>query len=235
MFPLSDDNPIRITPYVTYGIIVLNVLVFLNELNLTPQGLEVFFRLWAIIPIELTANFNGQFSDSPVPEWFTLISSQFLHGGFLHVFGNMLFLWIFGNNVEDQLGHFKFLFFYLTCGVLAGLTQWLFAMGSEVPSLGASGAIAGIMGAYIIRFPRASVLTLIPLGIIPWFTRIPAIFFLGIWFVQQAFYSFASLGVRSNIGMQGGIAYWAHAGGFVFGAILGPLLGLFDRQSDQST
>ena len=231
MFPLSDDNPIRITPYVTYGIIALNVLVFLQELSLTPPGLELFFDAWAVVPIELTASFSGPLN-SPVPEWFTLISSQFLHGGFMHIAGNMLFLWIFGNNVEDQLGHFKFIFFYLTCGVLAGLTQWFFALGSEMPSLGASGAIAGVMGAYIIRFPKASVLTLIPLGIIPWFTRIPAIFFLGIWFVQQAFYSFASLSVRSNIGMAGGIAYWAHAGGFVFGAVLGPLLGLFDQQSD---
>jgi membrane associated rhomboid family serine protease len=231
VFPISDDNPTRITPYVTYGIIALNVLVFLNELSLTPAGLEFFFDRWAIVPIQLTASFGGQ-SFSDVPEWFTLISSQFLHGGFMHIAGNMLFLWIFGNNVEDQLGHGKFLFFYLVCGVLAGLTQWVFAVGSAVPSLGASGAIAGVMGAYIIRFPRASVLTVIPIFIIPWFTRIPAIFFLGVWFVQQAFYSFASLGVRSNIGMEGGIAYWAHAGGFVFGAILGPLLGLFEQQSD---
>jgi membrane associated rhomboid family serine protease len=233
VFPLSDDNPTRITPYVTYGIIALNVLVFLHELSLTPRGLDLFFDTWAIVPIQLTASLTGQPLLSPVPEWFTLISSQFLHGGFLHIAGNMLFMWIFGNNVEDQLGHFKFLFFYLACGVLAGLTQWFFSVQSEVPSLGASGAIAGVMGAYIIRFPRASVLTLIPLGIFPWFTRIPAIFFLGIWFVQQAFYSFASLGAPSNIGMEsGGIAYWAHAGGFVFGAVLGPLLGLFANQAN---
>ena len=231
MFPLSDDNPTRITPYVTYGLIALNVLVFLNELSLTPPGLEIFFDTWAIVPSQLSASFNAQIS-SPVSEWLTLISSQFLHGGFLHIAGNMLFLWIFGNNVEDQLGHFKFLFFYLVCGVLAGLTQWFFAMSSTVPSLGASGAIAGVLGAYIIRFPQATVLTLIPLGIIPWFTRIPAVFFLGIWFVQQAFYSVASLGAPTNIGMQnGGIAYWAHAGGFAFGAVLGPLLGLFSQRS----
>ncbi len=232
MFPLSDDNPTRITPYVTYGIIALNVLVFWHELRLTPEELELFFQTWAVVPVELTASFGGQ-SLAARPEWFTLISSQFLHGGFMHIVGNMLFLWIFGNNVEDQLGHFKFIVFYLACGMLAGLTQWFFAMGSEVPSLGASGAIAGVLGAYILRFPQAQVLTLIPLGIIPWFTRIPAIFFLGIWFVQQAFYSLASLNVPSSIGMAGGgIAYWAHAGGFVFGAVLGPLLGLFEGESD---
>jgi membrane associated rhomboid family serine protease len=147
----------------------------------------------------------------------------------------MLFLWIFGNNVEDQLGHFKYLLFYLACGALAALSQWYFAPLSNIPSLGASGAIAGVMGAYIIRFPKAEVLTLIPLGILFWTIRVPAIFFLGFWFVQQAFYGVASLGVPTNIGMEsGGVAYWAHAGGFIFGAILGPLLGLFASVSKSS-
>ncbi len=160
----------------------------------------------------------------------TLITSQFLHGGFLHIAGNMLFLWIFGNNVEDKLGHFKYLFFYLTCGVLAGLSQGYVSPYSEIPSLGASGAIAGVMGAYILRFPQAQILTLIPLGIFITTVRIPAVFFLGFWFVQQALYSFASLNVQTNVGMEsGGVAYWAHAGGFVFGFILGPLLGLFKK------
>jgi membrane associated rhomboid family serine protease len=140
----------------------------------------------------------------------------------------MLFLWIFGNNIEEKLGHLKFLFFYLACGVLAALTQWYFAPLSSIPSLGASGAIAGVMGAYILRFPQARILTLVPLGIILAPFRIPAIFFLGFWFLQQAIYGVGSLQAPSNIGMEnGGIAYWAHAGGFVFGFILGPLLGLF--------
>jgi membrane associated rhomboid family serine protease len=156
-----------------------------------------------------------------------------LHGGFLHVAGNMLFLWIFGNNVEDKLGHVKFLIFYLACGILAGLSQWFFSTSSVVPSLGASGAIAGVMGAYILRFPRAEILTLVPLGFFMWTFRVPAFFFLGFWFAQQALYSFASLSVPTNVGMQsGGVAYWAHAGGFVFGAVLGPLLGLFDDKSN---
>jgi membrane associated rhomboid family serine protease len=233
--PLNDNNPIRITPYVTYALIVLNVLIFIYEITLGPEQLEGFFQLFAVIPRQLTGSFDGVLVNQPVPEWWTLLTSQFLHGGFLHLGGNMLFLWIFGNNVEDQLGHFKYLLFYLACGALAALSQWYFAPLSNIPSLGASGAIAGVMGAYIIRFPKAEVLTLIPLGILFWTIRVPAIFFLGFWFVQQAFYGVASLGVPTNIGMEsGGVAYWAHAGGFIFGAILGPLLGLFASVSKSS-
>lgn len=237
MVPLRDDNPVQITPYVTYGLIAANVAVFLYELNLqsiSPDRLEQFFRIWAVVPRELTASLTGQLPPQPLPEWITLFSSQFLHGGFLHLAGNMLYLWIFGNNVEDRLGHTRYLIFYLACGALAALAQWFFSSGSSIPSLGASGAIAGVMGAYILRFPNAQILTLIPLGIIFWTFRIPAIFFLGWWFVQQALYGVASLQAPANIGMQsGGVAYWAHAGGFVFGAILGPLLGLFSSESER--
>ena len=236
MFPIDDNNPIRITPVVTYGLIAANVLVFIYELSFPERQLTNFFYQWAVVPAQLT----GVFAGTPVPilsgeppEILTLITAQFLHGGFAHIAGNMLFLWIFGNNVEDQLGHFKFLFFYLACGVLASLTQWYFSQGSQLPSLGASGAIAGVMGAYIIRFPNASVKTVIPIGIFPFFTNIPAYFYLGIWFFQQALYSFATLAPRTNVGMEnGGVAYWAHAGGFVFGAILGPILGLFSQKSE---
>jgi membrane associated rhomboid family serine protease len=226
--PLRDNNPITITPYVTYGLVATNILVFLYQLSLTPQQLEGFFHLAAVVPRELSANFAGISVNQPVPEWMTLITSQFLHGGFLHIAGNMLFLWIFGNNIEDRLGHVKYLIFYLTCGILAALSQWFFSQNSGIPSLGASGAIAGVMGAYILRFPRAEVLTLVPLGFFITTVRLPAVFFLGFWFIQQAFYGVASLNAPSNIGMEsGGIAYWAHAGGFFFGAIIGPLLGLF--------
>ncbi|MGB8699869.1 MAG: rhomboid family intramembrane serine protease [Thermosynechococcaceae cyanobacterium] len=233
MVPLRDDNPTRIFPVVTYAIIALNIAAFVYELSLGDR-LEAFFRVWAVVPRDLTAYWLGQPTGLPFPAWITLITSQFLHGGLLHIAGNMLFMWIFGNNVEDKLGHFRFLFFYLACGTLAGLTQWFFSMSSVVPSLGASGAIAGVMGAYILRFPRAEILTLIPLGFFMWTARIPAFFFLGFWFVQQAFYGVASLNVPTNVGMQGGgIAYWAHAGGFVFGALLGPLLGLFADRSQK--
>jgi membrane associated rhomboid family serine protease len=228
VFPLSDDNPISTRPYVTYGLIIVNVLCFLYELSLPPAQLNQFFHTAAIIPSELTASFSGQVIPQGLPEWSTLITSQFLHGGWLHLVGNMLYLWIFGNNIEDKLGHLKFLIFYILCGILAGLAQWFFAQNSSIPSLGASGAIAGVMGAYILRFPQAKILTLISFFAV----RVPAILFLGIWFVQQAFYGIASLDMPTNIGMEsGGIAYWAHAGGFVFGAILGPLFGLFSNST----
>ncbi len=145
----------------------------------------------------------------------------------MHIGFNMLFLCTFGNNIEDSLGHVKFLIFYLVCGVLAALTHWFFDMNSVVPTVGASGAIAGVMGAYILKYPKAKIVTLLPLGIIITTIRIPAFYFLGFWFVQQAISSVASLGTA----VEGGVAYWAHAGGFVFGAILGPLMGLFsDRR-----
>ncbi len=231
MVPLRDNNPTTITPYVTYGLIIANVLVFLYQLSLTPQQLQRFFYVAALVPCQLSTTCPVGLDNQVIPEWMTLITSQFLHGGFLHLAGNMLFLWVFGNNIEDRLGHVKYLIFYLTCGVLAALSQWFVSQNSTIPSLGASGAIAGVLGAYILRFPRAEVLTLIPLGFFLTTIRIPAFFFLGFWFIQQAFYGIASLQARSNIGMEGGgVAYWAHAGGFVFGAILAPLFGLYKRR-----
>ncbi len=155
MVPINDNNPTRTTAYVNYALIIANVLVFLYEWSLPPRVLERFLQVWAVVPAQLTASFTGELPHQAVPEWITLFTSQFLHGGFLHIAGNMLFLWIFGNNVEDRLGHLKYLIFYLACGALAALTQWFFSAYSTVPSLGASGAIAGVMGAYILRFPRA--------------------------------------------------------------------------------
>ena len=230
MVPLRDENPTRTTPYVVYGFIILNILIFLHEMSLSSRGeLQQFFDIWAIVPAQLTASFQSGWTD-PSSEWFTLISSQFLHGGLLHLGGNMLYLWIFGNNIEDRLGPVKFVIFYLGCGALAGLSQWFFDPASTIPNVGASGAIAGVMGAYIIRFPKAQILTLIPFFFFFTTIRIPAVFFLGFWFFQQALYSLASLGAEVEMG-SGGIAYWAHAGGFVFGMILGPLLGLFSDDS----
>ena len=234
MVPIRDNNPTQITPYVTYGLILINLAVFVYELTLSGPELERFSQTWAVVPQELTANFQGEAAASSArfPEWVTLITSQFLHGGFLHIAGNMLYLWIFGNNVEEELGHGKFVVFYLLCGALAALTQWFFSAGSSVPSLGASGAIAGVMGAYILRFPKASILTLVPLGFILFPFRIPAVFFLGFWFAMQALYGVASLNSPANVGMESrGIAYWAHAVGFVFLVILGPLLGLSQTKS----
>ncbi|NEQ47973.1 MAG: rhomboid family intramembrane serine protease [Leptolyngbya sp. SIOISBB] len=236
MVPIRDDNPVKITPYVTYGLIAVNVLIFMYELTLSPIELMTFFRTWAVVPEQLTQTLQsgGDITIFTVHEWFTLISAQFMHAGFLHLGGNMLYLWIFGNNVEEELGHARFLLFYLICGILATLTQWFFGLYSEAPSLGASGAIAGVMGAYIFRFPDVRILTIVPLGFLFLPLRIPALFYLGIWFLQQASYGLASLSVPANIGMAaGGIAYWAHAGGFVWGAVVGPLLGLFDNSTER--
>jgi membrane associated rhomboid family serine protease len=227
MIPLKDENPTYTTPFIVYILIAINIAVFIHEISLG-SGLNGFFQLYAVIPRELSASFAGNRVNQPVPEIATLITSQFLHGGFMHIAGNMLFLWIFGNNIEDDLGHFKFLCFYLVCGILAGLTHWFFGMQSMTPTVGASGAIAGVMGAYIIKYPKAKILTLLPLGIIFTTVRIPAVYFLGFWFLQQAISSFASLGMSEA---TSGVAYWAHAGGFIFGAILGPMLGLMrDRR-----
>ena len=231
MVPIRDDNPISTTPAVVYALLALNIVIFLYELSLGDQALQEFFNMWAVVPAELTASFSQGAVDAP-GEWITLISSQFLHGGWLHVGGNMLYLWVLGNIIEDQLGSVKFLFFYLACGILAGLAHWVFDPASAVPTLGASGAVAGIMGAYVIRFPRAKIVTLIPLYIFFTTFRIPAIFFLGWWFVQQTFYSVMSLNATADMG-TGGVAYWAHAGGFVVGVILGPLLGLYAKGRDR--
>lgn len=236
MVPLNDQNPTRITPYVTYLLIVLNILAFIYEVTLMGgPSLERFFHAWAVVPDELTASLAGNPKYPLGSEGLTLITSQFLHAGLLHLGGNMLYLWVFGNNVEDQMGHLRFLVFYLLCGILAALAQWYFAQGSGIPSLGASGAIAGVMGAYILRFPEVRILTLLPIFIFITVIRIPAYVFLGLWFVQQAFYGVASLGAPTNVGMEnGGIAYWAHAGGFLFGALLGPIFGLFSDTGSTS-
>jgi membrane associated rhomboid family serine protease len=229
--PLNDNNPTRITPYLTYALIAINVAVFLHEVTLSPSELRQFFYTYGVVPRELTASLSGG-TQELIPQLLTLISSQFLHGGFLHLGGNMLYLWVFGNNIENILGRVKYLIFYLACGVLAALTQWFFSMQSGTPALGASGAIAGVMGAYILKFPKAQILTLVPIFFFLTTVRIPAIFFLGFWFFQQALYGIASLQAPANIGMEGGgIAYWAHAGGFVFGGILGYFFGLYSSRT----
>ena len=222
MFPLYDENPTRITPYITYGLIGMNVLIFFHEVSLSNAQIEQFFQLYAVVPRELTNNFAG--------EWTTLFTSQFLHGNWWHLISNMVFLWIFGNNIEDRLGHFKYLIFYLSCGALAALCQWVIGINSGIPSLGASGAIAGILGAYIIRFPDTRVLSLIFLGFFVTTIRIPAAVVIGLFFVQNLISGLANLQAAANMSVEtGGVAYWAHIGGFVFGVILGPLLGLFRR------
>ncbi|MGD1911434.1 MAG: rhomboid family intramembrane serine protease [Rivularia sp. (in: cyanobacteria)] len=230
MFPLYDENPTRITPYVTYGLIGINVLVFLHEFSLSDAQLNQFFQLYAVIPRQLSISFAGGVINQPVPEWITLFTSQFLHGGWWHLISNMVFLWVFGNNIEDRLGHFKYTVFYLACGALAALCQWFIGMDSAIPSLGASGAISGVLGAYLICFPQALVRTFILLGFFIVTPRVPAWVLIGIYIVQNVISGVADLQRAANMTMEtGGVAYWAHIGGFAFGLLLGPLLGLFNE------
>jgi membrane associated rhomboid family serine protease len=201
MIPLRDVIPSRTTPFVTIGIIAVNALAFWFELSMPEPSLQRFLREFGIVPAAFA--------------WPTLFSSMFLHGGWLHVIGNMWYLWIFGDNVEDRMGHGRYLVFYLLCGALAGLAQTLLSPGSYVPTIGASGAIAGVMGAYFVLYPHSRVLTLIPLFIFIEIIEIPAIFFLGFWFLMQLFSGAGS--IAHTTGNQGGVAFWAHVAGFVVG------------------
>jgi membrane associated rhomboid family serine protease len=212
VFPLYDENPTRITPYFTYGLIGMNVVVFLHEVSLSNTQLEQFFQLYAVVPEQLTTNWSS--------EWTTLFTSQFLHGGWWHLISNMIYLWVFGNNIEDRLGHLKYLFFYLTCGALAALCQWFIGINSIIPSLGASGAISGVLGAYLIWFPSARITTLIFLGFFITTINVPALVIIGIFFIQNLISGFASLQTAANMSVEtGGVAYWAHLGGFIVGMI----------------
>jgi membrane associated rhomboid family serine protease len=206
MLPIRDRNPVAIVPYVTYSLIVANVLFFLLEFSLNFGGqLDPFIERWAMVPRDILAG-GGLI---------TLLTSMFLHGGIMHVFGNMLYLFVFGNNIEEALGHGRFLVFYLFCGLCASSLHILFNASSGIPTLGASGAIAGVLGAYVILFPRAKVDTLIFAFFITWIT-LPAAAVLVFWFVLQVF-----SGVWSIVGYAaGGVAYFAHVGGFVAGALL---------------
>ncbi|HAK54506.1 MAG: rhomboid family intramembrane serine protease [Vicinamibacterales bacterium] len=198
MIPLRDVIPSRTTPFVTMLLIGLNAAVFAYQVSLAPGEQEAFIRFFGLTP----ASFQTA----------TLVTSMFMHGGWLHFLGNMLYLWIFGDNVEDRIGHGRYLVFYLMCGIAASLVQAWTAPDSAIPMVGASGAIAGVMGAYFVLFPRSRVLTLIPLIIIWDVIELPAIFFLGIWFLMQLV---SGLGSFAPTG--GGIAFWAHVAGFVAG------------------
>jgi membrane associated rhomboid family serine protease len=201
MFPIGDDNSgERTVPVVTYALIALNVLVFFLELS----GGEAFIQRWAFVPNRFMANPAGDFP--------TILTSMFMHAGWLHLGGNMLYLWIFGDNVEDNFGHLKFIIFYLLCGLAATFAQMVFSLGSNVPNLGASGAIAGVLAAYIVLFPGGQVKVLQGQGVIP----VPAIIVIGIWIVLQLFSGIGSVASAA----QGGVAYMAHIGGFLAGLVL---------------
>lgn len=217
MIPLKDDVKSQSTPFVNYTIIGLNIVVFIYELMLGPQ-LQDFIMNYGMVPQRFF-----YFLENPSGNLFMLVfpffSSVFMHGGFFHIIFNMLFLFIFGDNVEDSMGHLRYLIFYLLCGIGATFIHILFNTSSPIPSIGASGAIAGVMGAYLILHPKAKVLTLIPLGFFIRIVYIPAIFFLVLWFILQLFSGVASIGV-SAYQNAGGVAWWAHIGGFVCGLLL---------------
>ncbi len=223
MIPLKDDVPSRSTPFVTVGLIAANVLAFLYQLSLemTPTGMgpaEAFVFEFGAIPCRLTGGCMMATPDDFPHPFLTIFTSMFLHGGLFHVGGNMLYLWIFGDNVEDTLGHGRFLLFYLVSGVAAAAAQTLANPRSTVPMIGASGAVSGVLGAYLVLFPYATILTLITFGFFIRFVHIPAMIVLGFWVVLQFINGFISYGARGGEG--GGVAWFAHIGGFVAGVIL---------------
>lgn len=217
VIPIQDTVPSSTRPVVTVGLIVVNALVFGYEVALGPR-LPEFIQAWALVPAELT-HWTQLGGDALDPRRFMfLVTSMFLHGGWAHVIGNMLYLWIFGDNVEDRLGHGRFLLFYLACGVAASLAHVAAAPDSTLPVVGASGAVAGVLGAYFLSFPHAHVIAVIPILFWPYFVRVPAVVFLGLWFVVQLISGTAQLGTPTAL-ESGGVAFWAHAGGFVAGGV----------------
>jgi membrane associated rhomboid family serine protease len=212
MIPLKDDTPTNTFPFVTIGLIGINILVYIYQLTLSSEGLETFLFRYGAIPGRLVHPLETDTSSlQTIPYTLTIFSSMFLHGGAIHLLGNMLYLWIFGNNVEDYLGHVKFIFFYLIAGFFAAFIHTLSDLGSTIPMIGASGAIAGILGAYIILFPRANVSTLFIFIIFFKIIKVPAVLILGLWFLVQLL----------NAGTGGGsVAWYAHVGGFLTGVVL---------------
>jgi membrane associated rhomboid family serine protease len=216
MFPIRDDVPSRTYPVVTTGLIVINVAVFVIEISMGARGLQRFAYEHGLIPVYVTAYAQGG-GVSAAQALFPFVSSVFLHGGWMHLIGNVWYLWIFGDNVEDRLGHFRFLVFFILCGVLGNLAHYAFNHMSEVPAIGASGAIAGVLGVYLISYPGARILTLIPIFFFLQFVELPALIFLGFWFILQFLNGIGSVVVSTA---TGGTAWWAHIGGFVGGILI---------------
>ncbi|HET8550420.1 MAG TPA: rhomboid family intramembrane serine protease [Bryobacteraceae bacterium] len=213
MIPLRDTQPSHSTPVVTATIIAVNVLVFLYQFWLDQYSGNAFIATYGLIPDRLSTA--------------DLVTSMFLHGGWMHLIGNMWFLWIYGDNVEDVLGHGRFLLFYVLCGMAAAVTHVMMNPYSRIPTVGASGAIAGVMGAYIMKFPHSRILTLVPIFVFFTTMELPALVILAYWFLLQVFSGLGSIGY-SNVS-RGGVAWWAHAGGFLAGMILIQVLGTRER------
>ncbi len=214
MFPIGDENDHAGIAFVTIGLIVANVLAFLIEINRPEHALQAFIFAWGVVPREFAVGTDLP-PLIPFPFWSTLFTSMFLHGGWGHLGGNMLFLWIFGDNIEHRLGHLRFLLFYLACGLAASVAHILFNSGSNIPAVGASGAISGVLGGYLLMFPKNRVYVVTWGGVM----AVPAIFMLGLWIVTQFINGVGSIAVTDETA-GGGVAYMAHIGGFVAGLIL---------------
>ncbi|MBI3812070.1 MAG: rhomboid family intramembrane serine protease [Nitrospirae bacterium] len=223
MIPLHDDNPTETMPIVTVALIAACTVIFFYQLSLGPRAEEHFVYQYGAIPAVLFGQEALPRGMAAIPAPFSLITSMFLHGGFMHLIGNMWYLWIFGNNIEDAMGHVRFIGFYLICGVIAAMSHALTDPGSVMPMIGASGAISGVLGAYLLLYPRARVYVLIPFGFFFWRTYVPAFLVLGFWFVLQLISGTATVG-----GGGGGVAWFAHIGGFLAGMVL---IGFFKRRS----
>lgn len=217
MLPIADNVPSRTPPIATQTIIVINVLVFGLLLGLPQEQLERVFYVFGVVPARYTHPEWAQWFGLPVDNFWPFFTSMFLHAGWFHLISNMWVLWIFGDNVEERMGPVRFTLFYLTCGILAGIAHFLTNPGSTVPTVGASGAIAGVLGAYFVLFPLARIVAMVPIFFWPFFVEVPAFFYLAVWFGSQFL-----TGTLSLVGPQqgGGIAWWAHIGGFVAGMLL---------------
>ena len=215
MIPLKDTTPRNSFPIMTVLLIVANFVVFIHQISLPPHAADTFIRFYGLVPSRIQLALAGRhytLAQAFVP----LFTCMFLHGGWLHIIGNMWFLWIFGGNVEDRMGSTAYLAFYLICGIGSGISQVAFSWGSAIPSIGASGAISGVLGAYIVYFPGSRILSLVPLLVIWFLARIPAWIFIGLWFIVEFLSGLGSLATAAS----GGIAWWAHVGGFLLGAVL---------------
>ena len=217
MIPLKDMTPRRSAPVVTLLLIAANTAVFLYEISLSTHAEDALIRMYGLVPARIEYALAGTHGVSYAHAFGPLFTCMFLHAGWLHIIGNMWFLWIFGANVEDRFGSFVYLLVYLVCGIGSGISQVLFSWGSQIPSIGASGAISGILGAYLLFFPGSKILTLIPLFIIFFTARIPAFVFILLWFAMQFLSGLGSLGAANG---GGGVAWWAHVGGFVIGVLI---------------
>jgi len=217
LIPLRDTIPHRHAPVMTWALIGINLAVFLYELSLPPEDLERFIYLFGIVPARYSHPEWAHWMGLRVDDYWPFLTCMFLHGGWLHIIGNMWSLWIFGDNVEDVMGAWRFLIFYLLTGLAAGLTHYFLNIHSVVPTVGASGAIAGVLGAYFVLFPRSQILVVVPIFFFPFFFQLPAVTYLLFWFLSQILGG-AVAGLSSS--QVSGIAFWAHVGGFVAGIAL---------------